>query len=171
LEPDIFDIVLYGSAAKGAATPRDTDVLVIFTQGTLRERLTRVQEMKELLKSEELDMKQALLSDLFSPTFLARTGAILEGLSIREGKPFSTRLGFSGYTLFWWQLSGMTHSQKVRFGYLLSGRGVPGILEEMHAERLVNGIVKVPLRLSLAFEDILKANKVHYQKKNILEEL
>jgi hypothetical protein len=171
LEPDIFDIVVYGSTTKGAVAPRDIDVLAIFVRGTLRERLTRLQVMKESLKRDNLDMKQALLSDLFKTSFLARGGVMLEGMSVRAERPFSELMGFSGQTLFWWQLTGLDHTQKVKFGYLLAGRGMPGILEQLQAQRLVNGLVKVPIRDSLAFEGILKANSIKYQKKNILEQL
>ena len=81
---NIFDIVVFGSLVKGKSSPRDIDILVIFLQGALRERLDAIQEIKNKLKSKfdlNIDIKQTLLKDLFSPEFLARTGILLEGYS------------------------------------------------------------------------------------------
>ena len=41
----IFDIVLYGSAVKGKYKPADIDIVVIFKEGTLKERLQKIQSM------------------------------------------------------------------------------------------------------------------------------
>ena len=76
----IFDIVVYGSAVKGKEDARDIDILVIFLEGSLKERLDKLQEIKSRLKDVKietpLDIKQILLKDLFSSSFLARTGIL-----------------------------------------------------------------------------------------------
>ena len=60
----IFDIVVYGSFVKGKAAPRDIDLAVIFTEGSLRERLDSLQEVKQKLRklNKEFDAKQIFLS-------------------------------------------------------------------------------------------------------------
>ena len=170
----IFDIIIFGSLVKGKLAPRDIDILVIFLQGALNERLDIIQEIKNKLKGKidlNIDIKQALLKDLFSAGFLARTGAILEGYSVFHNKKFCETLGFSSYSLFWYNLKGMSHTQKVRFNYILAGRNQKGVIELLHGIRLANGVVKIPIEYSLEFEEILKNNKVSYNKKNILEEI
>ena len=171
----IFDIVLYGSTMKGASSPHDLDILVIFKEGTLRERLDTTQGIKQRLKQEQiLDVKQILLPDLFSPAFFAKTGILLEGESIFENRPFSERAGFSAWTLFIYDLSKLTFSRKVQFTYLLSGRksiGTKGILAEFNGVRVVPGAVKIPLASSATFEEILKRQGIVYTKKNILEQM
>ena len=52
----IFDIVLYGSAVKGKSKPQDIDILVIFKYGSLKERLNKIQEIKNKLKRLELNI-------------------------------------------------------------------------------------------------------------------
>lgn len=171
-DKNIFDIVIYGSIMKDK-TFNDIDILVIFLEGSLRERLDRIQEIKIKLKKiiSKLDIKQILIKDLFSPEFLARTGILLEGFSIFKNKKFSETLGFRSFSLFWYSLKGLTHAQKVKFNYILAGRGTDGMIKELNGERLVNGAVKIPLENSSAFESILNANNVAFLKKNILEEI
>ena len=171
---DIFDIVVFGSLVKGKLAPRDADKLVIFLQGSLKERLNAVQEIKNNIKNKvevSIDVKQALLKDLFSPEFLARTGILLEGFSIFSNKKFCQTLGFESTSLFWYNLKDLSHSQKVKFNYILAGRKQKGIIESLGGERLAGGAIKIPIETSLEFEEILKNNKIDYKKKNILEEI
>jgi len=170
----IFDIVIYGSAVKGKEHAKDIDILVIFLRGTLKERLDKLQMIKAKIKKlsdKNIDLKQILLEELFKPAFLARTGVILEGFSVFRNMKFCQSLGFNSFTLFWYTLKDMTHSQKVKFNYLLAGRGTKGVIKELNGERLVNGAIKIMIENSAVFEDILKANGVKYFKKNILEEI
>ena len=171
---NIFDIVIFGSLVKGSLEPRDIDVMVIFLDGSLKERLDAVQEIKNRLKGkidEAIDIKQCLLKDLFSLEFMARTGILLEGVSIFHNKKFCQTLGFESYTIFWYRLKNLTHTQKVKFNYILAGRNQKGIIELLNGTRLMNGVVKIPIENSLEFERILKDNRISYNKKNILEEL
>ncbi len=171
----VFDIVIYGSLVKGKISAGDIDILVIFLQGSLRERLDKVQEIKNKLRSritdKNIDIKQIHIKDLFSSEFLARTGILLEGVSIFKNKKFCEVLGFKSFTLFWYNLKDLDHSDKVRFNYILAGRGTKGMIEELDGKRIVNGAVKIPIENSAVFEDILKSNKVDYSRKNILEEI
>lgn len=173
-DKSIFDIVIYGSAVKGKESPRDVDIAVIFLEGTLRQRLDKLQEIKSRLKKlidmSRVDIKQILIKDLFSESFLAKTGILLEGISIFKDKKFCNVLGFESFTLFWYDLKNKNHSQKVKFNYILAGRNAPGILKELNGKRLVNSAIKIPIENSLIFENILKENNINYSKKNILEE-
>ena len=171
---NIFDIVIFGSLVKGKLSPKDTDIMVIFSDGSLKERLDRIQQMKGSIKNKiasNIDIKQMLLKDLFSAGFLARTGIMLEGLSVFRDKKFCQALGFDSYTIFWYNLAGLNHTQKVKFNYILSGRNQKGIVKSLKGERLASGAVKIPIEYSDEFEEILKNNKINYNKKNILEEI
>lgn len=169
----IFDIVIYGSLAKGKTPARDIDIAVIFFEWALRERLDKIQEIKARLKKKttaEIDIKQITLKELFSADFLARTGIMLEGESIFRRRKFCETLGFKANTLFWYSLTGLTHTQKVKFNYLLAGRtGMKGIITEFRGERIVSGAIKIPIHNSLEFEEILQQNTIQYKKKDILE--
>mgnify|MGYP006423909327 CR=1 FL=1 len=93
-ENDIFDIVVYGSMVKGKARPGDIDILVIFTQGTLKERLSKLQVIKKKIKFDNVDVKAVLWNELFDPAFFAKTGIFLEGVSLKNLKKFSLKIGF-----------------------------------------------------------------------------
>lgn len=173
-EERIFDIVIFGSLVKGKPDPRDIDIMVIFIEGSLKERVDIIQGIKSRIKKKidaNLDIKQCLLKDLFSPEFLARTGILLEGYSIFKAKKFCETLGFSSYSLFWYNLKNLSHSQKVKFNYILAGRNQKGVIELLNGTRLMSGVVKIPIEHSLEFENIVKNNKITYNKKNILEEI
>lgn len=172
-DKQIFDIVIYGSVAKGEESARDIDVLVIFLEGTLRERLDKLQKIKTRLKNivKNLDIKQILLKELFSTSFLARSGIFLGGISVFKHKQFAETMGFNAFTLFWYHLKNLNHTQKVKFNYILAGRNSQGIIKELDGERLVNGAIKMPIEKTIVFEKILIANNVDYSKKNILEEI
>lgn len=171
---NIFDILVFGSLLKGKAKPRDVDIMVIFLNGKLRERLSIIQDIKKRLKIKidaSFDVQQMLLSDFFSPAFLARTGLLLEGYSIFSNKKFCHTLGFNSYILFWYDLKGLSHTQKVKFNYILSGRNQKGVIELFNGKRIASGVIKIPIEHSQEFEEVLRYNKVNYNKKNILEEL
>ncbi len=172
-DKNIFDIIIYGSFVKGKMNANDIDIAIIFLEGTLRERLDKIQAIKSRLSKKidkKLDVKQILLQQLFSSDFLARTGILLEGESVFKNKKFSETLGFKAFSLFWYTLNGLTHTQKVQFNYILAGRNsLKGMLKNLKGERLANGAIKIPIQNSIEFEEILKANKIEYQKKDILE--
>ncbi len=173
----LFDIVLYGSSVKGKTMPNDIDLIAIFRKGNLRERLDKIQEMKEKIKNTintkntkiNIDFKQITIEELFLPEFFAKTGIILEGISLFKDKKFSEILGFKAYSLFWFTLEGLSHNEKVKFNYILAGRGSEGLISKLGGERLVGGAVKIPIDNSLEFEEVLKNNRINYKKKDILE--
>ena len=172
-ESNIFDIVVYGSSLKGKTDPEDIDIIVIFLEGSLNERLNKLQEIKQKIKKIEkkIDFKQMLLKDFFSTVFLARAGILLEGYSLFKKRKFCETLSFRSFTLFWYKLDKLTHSQKVKFNYILAGRNKKGIIKELEGIRLTNGVIKIPIESSYIFEDILKENNISFDKKNILEEI
>lgn len=169
----LFDIVIYGSILKGKDKANDVDIIAIFKEGTLRERLDCIQGIKARLgkaTTQKIDIKQMLLTDFFSKEFMARTGIIIEGYSVFNKKDFSKTLGFKSYTLFWYVLKDLTHTEKVKFNYIMAGRYSEGIAKELGAERISKGVIKLPISNSLQFESILKKNNIRYSKKNIMEE-
>ena len=169
--PTIFDIILYGSAVKGKSKPRDIDIVVIFRYGTVRERLAIIQNLKQKIRvSLEVDIKGILWEELFKPDFFARTGIFLEGISLLDGKPVAQKLGFqAGVVLFVFNLKNKSHTDKVKFNYILSGRsGALGIVKKLKCHHFGPGVVQVPISSSLEFEDLLKSHTVSYTKQYAL---
>jgi len=167
----IFDIILYGSYAKGDILAKDIDIVVIFLEGSLRGRLDKIQVLKQKLMdlNLQLDVKQMLLKDLFSSNFLARTGILMEGISLFTGKKFSEILGFITSSVFFYSLKSLNHTEKIKFNYILSGRNAPGLLKILGGKRLINSVISIPIEKSNEFEKFLKDRKIEYKRLNILQ--
>ncbi|MBI2669122.1 nucleotidyltransferase domain-containing protein [Candidatus Woesearchaeota archaeon] len=168
----IFDLVLYGSSVKGKTKPGDVDLAVIFRSGTLRERLEKVQRIKrKITLPHRLDIKALLWEELFQEEFFGRTGLFLEGISVWSGTPFSYRIGFEGAVLFSYELRNKSHTEKVKFNYVLGGRNGKGMLEKLGGKRQAPGAVMIPMAKALEFEEVLQTHGVAYSKKNILVQM
>lgn len=168
-DKDILDVILYGSHPKGKSKPRDIDVMVVFLRGRLEDRLNKIQEIKEEWNDDKLDIKQSLVTDFLSPEFFARTGILLEGVSLLDNKRISAKLGFKGYSVFSYDLKNLDHNDKIRFGYVLAGRNSRGILKKLNAVKLGKGAVKIPIENSLEFEEVLNMHNIRYKKSDVLE--
>jgi|SRR3989344_97293 len=168
----IFDILVYGSSVKGKDKPNDLDILVIFRRGNLKERLLKIQEIKNDFKSinKKIDIKGILLEELFDANFFGRSGVFIEGISLIDEKKFSEKINFSGFSLFVYSLKEKSHTEKVKFNYILSGRNSKGIIELFNGLHIAPGVIQIPIVKSLEFEEILKKNNVVFEKKNILVE-
>lgn len=169
-DKDIFDIVIYGSAVKGKIRPNDVDVLVIFRTGSLRERLDRIQKIKDGFDSDiKIDIKALLLEELLSPEFFGRTGVFIEGVSVFEDRKFSERLGFVGVVIFTYNMKDKDHTEKVKFNYILSGRGKDGLVKMLGGRHLSPGTVEIPIENSDEFESVLKLHKIDYRRDDVLK--
>jgi len=167
-DKSIFDIVLYGSVARGKINYRDIDIAVIFKSGNLKERLDKIQKIKQKVNLNNLDIKALLLEELFQDEFFARSGIFLEGISISSGENFSKKMGFEGWVLFVYNLKNKNHTEKVKFNYLLSGRNSVGMVKKLKGKPLAPGVVQIPIIHSLEFEHLLNLHKVDFIKKGIL---
>ena len=169
----IFDIIIYGSSVKGKLDSNDLDILIIFEDNPLKERLEIIQDFKTHLKSDKkLDIKTINLRELFQKEFLAKQGVIIEGYSLLHNQQFSETLGFKGYSLFTYSLRNLDHNKKTKFTYALIGRrGEKGILKQIDAISLGKGAFKIPIKNSIIFEDFLKNWNINYKREEILEAL
>ncbi len=165
----IFDIVVYGSLVKNKENPNDIDILVIFNEGNLKERLNKIQSIKSKIKTKEkIDIKGILWQELFQDEFFARSGIFLEGISIFTGKPFAERIDFNGFAIFVYNLTNKSHADKVKFNYVLSGRKSEGLIKGLEGKHPAPGVIEIPIKNSLEFENVLKKNNISYFKKEVL---
>ncbi len=163
---------MYGSYVKGSSQHNDIDLMVIFLEGSLKERLNKLQDIKLKIRklNKKFDLKQILLKDLFSPEFFARTGILTEGISLKTNNNFCEMLGYNPFTLFEYSLKELNHTEKIKIGYIFSGRNGPGIIKDLNGKKIGRGVVKIPINKSLEFEEVLIQNNIKFNKKNILEE-
>ena len=169
-ENDVFDIVIYGSIMKGKDDARDVDILLIFKEKKLNERVEISQKLKEILRKKRLhvDIKSINITELFEKEFLARQGILVEGLSLVYGINMSQRLGFESYSLFTYKLTNLNHNEKTKFTYALIGRTSEGMIKQLQAKPLGKGAIIVPIDKSIIFESFLNRWNINYKKSNIL---
>lgn len=169
---EIVDIVMYGSAVKGKVVfVGDIDIMLLFKDTALKERLEIVQAFKQKAKriGYILDVKSMNLTDFTDETFLARQNILIEGRSLLSGKKLSEVFGFRGFTIFTYRLKHMDNTTKTKFTYALIGRKkAKGMIREVQGIPLGKGAVQVPIEYSLRFRAFLEHWNVPVQARDVL---
>ena len=167
----VLDVVLFGSSVRGKRTPRDIDLCILLRNGQEKRTLELIQSLHQHLDTLNLKFH---LTALTEETFIQGKETIIatllqEGISLARGKLFSTRFGLIPYSLFFYSLQGASPSRRVRFHYLLRGRGKrTGVLSTLQGELLRDGIVMVPTENEDTFQEILLQWKVTFTGRRIL---
>lgn len=168
---EVLDIIIYGSFAKGKSDFSDIDLMLIFNNAPLKNRLEIALSLKTALKNEigNADIKTMNLVDIFDGSFLARQALFIEGFSLIKNKPLAELIGFEGLSIFTYNLKNLNHNQKTQFIYALSGRNSEGVLKSLKGASLGRGAVKIPVEHSIEFEQFLQKWEINYKIKNVLE--
>ena len=164
---DIQDIILFGSAVKSKLKPSDIDICILsFYRNSAIEKI--VLEFAEKT-GKDVHINYVPFSE-FPEHTLFKT-LIHEGISLITGKTLSESLGFEPYILFWYELSNLKQSQKVRFFYALKGRAKQkGILKEINGLYLGKGVILVPVKFDNEMQDFFKQWKINFNRRRILLE-
>lgn len=81
------------------------------------------------------------------------------------------KLNYKEKTLFLYSLKNFTPSERVRFHYLLKGRGdEKGILKEIKAEKVGKGVILIATKEEDTLKDIFQLWKIRYKTKRGLFE-
>ena len=166
--PEVWDIVVYGSAARGKEDARDIDfALLLSKKSDEGKKLALAQEVKaeieKVFPSVQIDVKSVIVDDLLDEHFLARQGIIAEGYLLLRKESLSKKLGFRTFALIKYSLQGLTYSQKKMMYYALKGRrGSKGVLQEMSGELVSREVLKVPIESSFKIEELLSMHNVKF---------
>ena len=80
-------------------------------------------------------------------------------------------LNYKEMTLFLYSLKNFTPSKRVRFHYLLKGRGdEEGILKEIKAKQVGGGVILIPTKKEDTLKEIFQLWKIRYKTKRGLFE-
>jgi hypothetical protein len=158
---DVLDIVQYGSSVIEGTSPNDIDIAVIFKRIPLKEQLSRVQEIKRMLKSYvdlPIHAKPFDLEALFDESNFAREGIFFYGMGLVSHRPFSNRFSLDPRLRILYSLDKLPKKDKVRFHYLLKGKkGFPGMLDRNGGEMVAPGMIEISPRHELVFLIPMKA--------------
>lgn len=169
---EIWDIIIYGSSARGNQKARDVDIAIILKDKTkLEKKLQLAQKLKTKLKqiNKQFDVKTVDIADFLDKTFMARQAILAEGYSVMNKSYISGLLGFKPYSLFTYSMGKLNNSQKKMFHYALKGRrGQEGLLKKLKAESIGKGVIKIPLENTQELKDVLQKHKIAFETKIIL---
>jgi len=160
---EVADVIVFGSAVKGKAIPRDIDVAVVFYSKPTEELEEKLKEIRGLHISI-LTAKDFFINAPFLVNVLLR-----EGYSIKNRRFLSENLKFLSRVLFKYDLASLSASTKVRTVNILHGkiRG-EGLVEKNKGEWIANQVFFVPVSADKLFEEFFSNFKIRYKKFYVL---
>ncbi|MBU0627700.1 MAG: nucleotidyltransferase domain-containing protein [Nanoarchaeota archaeon] len=162
---EIVDVIIFGSAVKDKISPNDIDIAVIFRTDIKREILSNFQ--KEL--GERYHISSLLIDQFFNkPHSLAKT-LLLEGISLVTGKRLSDNFDLTSSVLYTYDISKEKPSKKVRWVYLLKGRGEnEGIVHKFKGTYISNSSFIMPIEKDEEMIELFKQWDIKFYRKKLL---
>ena len=155
-DKDILDIIVFGSAVKGRALPKDIDIAII---GDNKKNLVLSGFHVSMLKPEDFFVKIPSLVNTI----------LREGYSLKNKRAFSQNYKFESRIMFKYGLAGLNASTKVKVVSFLRGKGKEkGFVKENNGEWLVNQVFFVPIERGYVFEKFFLNFNVKFKKYYIL---
>lgn len=153
-DKEVLDLILFGSAVKGKATPDDIDIAIITNK-------------KIETKNEDFHISVIKPEEFFiNPPSLIST-LLREGYSLKNNKSFSEAYKFESRVMFIYNLSYLNNSEKVRAVNFLRGKG-KGIVEQKKGVWLSRNVFLIQLGNENIFEKFFINQKIKYKKYYIL---
>lgn len=152
---DVLDVLLFGSVVAGKEKPRDIDILVLFAHSVDLDAVYALRKSLEKL-GISVQVTAKAYRGLFDPNFHAREAFLSEGYSLLSNTFIAEGLGYTSFILIKYALRGMSKSARMRFYYSLHGRGAPGILSHLSAQKLSDNLVLAPVQSRDAFRQFFE---------------
>jgi hypothetical protein len=144
---NIFDIVWFGSSTFLDAEAKDLDLVVIFQKIPLKEQLKEAQEIKQQIQKETdlpVHVSSFDLYSFFDKGNFSKEGILFYGKSLISKDFFAKKFGFFPRIVIKYSLEKLEKKDKVKFNYLLSGRGGSyGFLRKYGGRIISPGAVEV----------------------------
>ncbi|MDO8564321.1 MAG: hypothetical protein Q7R87_04910 [Nanoarchaeota archaeon] len=160
---NILDVVQFGSSVIEGKEFRDIDIAVIFNKISVKEQLNEAQDIKNQLRKftdKDIHITSLDLYSLFEDSNFARDGVLFYGVSLLDGKKFAEKFGLKPFVQIQYSLKKFSKKDKIKFNYLLSGRGGKyGLLREYGGYLIAPGIINInPEHEKVFLEEIKKIN-------------
>ncbi len=169
---DVIDIVQFGSSVVEGKIPNDIDIAVLFNKIPLKEQLNQSQEIKKQIeKFTEIPIHISSfdLYSLFESSNFAKEGLLFFGKSLIHGDDFAKRLGFTPKIQIYYSLEKLKKKDKVRFNYMLSGKGgIYGLLRKYKGELLKPGLIEIDSDCENIFTESIKEFGIDFKIKRVL---
>ena len=169
---DIFDIVQFGSSTAEGKSPNDIDIAVIFYKIPLKEQLEQSQKIKMQLQkflTIPLHIKSFDLYSFFDESNFARENILFYGKSLLSGDYFSKKFSLSPKIQIRYSLKNLKKKDKIRFNYMLSGKGGRyGLLKQYEGKLISPGLIEINPEHEAIFTDAMKEIISEFKVKRIL---
>ena len=169
---DVLDIVQFGSSVLDGETPNDLDIAVIFNKIPLKDQLNQAQEIKKQLEKIieiPVHMNSFDLYSLFDNSNFAKESILFSGKSIISGENFAKRFGLSSKIQIYYSLERLKKKDKIRFNYMLNGRGgIYGLLRKHKCKLLKPGLIEINPEFEKIFVNSIKEFNVEFKVKKVL---
>jgi len=156
----VIDVVQFGSSILVGTEPNDIDIAVIFQKIPLNEQLEEAQKIKKQLQEQTklpVHIKSYDFYSFFDKGNFAKESILLNGKSIITGKNFSENFSLIPKVQIYYSLSKLEKKDKVKFNYLLSGKGGDyGLLRKYKGKLLKPGLIEVNPEYETLFINSLK---------------
>ncbi len=170
---NVWDVVLYGSYARGKTDSNDIDLAIILKEKiSVKNKMILGQELRKMLafKGIVLDVKMLDFDDLLNPGVLNRESVLSEGISIIKKDYVAERFGFAPFVLIEYELKKLTPSKKKMFYYALQGRTKgTGILAQIKGTLISNEVIKIPLKSYEEIKSLLEEHAISYKATFLLQ--
>lgn len=144
---NVIDIVQYGSSVMENTKPNDIDIAVIYDKIPIKDQLNESQKIKKQLSkfsSIDFHIKSFDFYSLFDKSNFAREGILFYGVSILRKDYFCKMFGFTPRLQIFYSLEKLKKSEKVKFNYMLSGKGGKyGLLKKYGGKLIRPGMIEV----------------------------
>jgi predicted nucleotidyltransferase len=174
---NVLDIVQFGSSIVAGKLPNDIDIAVIFQKIPLKEQLEEAQNLKNQISKyfdKPIHIQSYDLYSLFQKGNFASESILFYGRSLIFNRYFSELFGITPKIQISYSLVKLEKKDKVRFNYLLNGKGGSyGLLREYFGRLLNPGLIQIDPEYEHIFVNSLaqitkefKVNKIFVSSDN-----
>ncbi|MBU1252379.1 MAG: hypothetical protein KJ905_03680 [Nanoarchaeota archaeon] len=168
---NVVDIVQYGSSIIEGNSPNDIDVAVIFNKIPLKNQLNEAQNLKKQLTKISvlpIHIKSFDFYSLFDKSNFAKEGILFYGMSILKKDYFSNALGLVPRLHFFYSLDKLKKKDKIRFNYMLNGKGGKyGILKKYGGRLVKPGMIEVLPEHEKIFNDSIRKQTTSFEVRKV----
>jgi predicted nucleotidyltransferase len=169
---DVLDIVQFGSSVIEGKEPNDIDIAVIYNKIPIKEQLLQSQKIKEQLEKFEdkpIHISSYDFYSLFDKSNFAKEGILLYGKSLIHGEDFSKRFSFDSRIQIYYYLEKLKKKDKVRFNYMLNGKGGEyGLLRKYNGKLVKPGLIEINPEYEDIFMKSVKEFNAEIKIKKVL---
>ncbi len=170
---DVLDIVQFGSSVMEGAKPNDIDIAVIFQKISLKDQLNESQKIKKQIQENielPIHISSFDLYSFFDKGNFAKEGILFYGKSLIFHDEFSNRLGIKPKLNIFYSLRNLEKKDKIKFNYLLNGKGGKyGLLKKYGGRIISPGVIEISPEHEFIFTESMKKITKNISVKNIFE--